>query len=539
MMTLRAQPRRAVVEFRYRTNPDLVTCDLIAGGKIGEATIRVIVGEKVQFPMLLQVTAGLPSMVRITGGNNQTGNAGQLLPQTLVIEVTDAGGNLLPNADVAWDVLMPGTATLSSTQVKTDNNGRATAQATLGQQPGVVQIRARSGAGSATFSSDNELKRHQPSSINGGADQSAALGQPFAQPVSVRVTDAQNRPVPGASVAFQVVSGSATVPATGVTDANGIASAAVTAGQTAGPVVVRATLGSLTQTINLTVRTPGPGFTASSFVNAADYQPGISPGAIAVINASGIAPDVRGTVTPSNIVGPLPTTLAGVEVLFNGVNSPIFAVSNINGQESVIVQVPFETTPGPASVTIRISGGGSTTVANVQVQAAKPGIFQYQDVNGKQYGVALRPDGSYVSSTNPAHRGDIIRVFATGLGPNLAGRGYKSRGVRDQNVIANVISGINNEGVRTVSAKMAEGSVGVYIVEMEIPQTATTGDSRPLAIAVAGPDGAPCLRRVCYPDPVVKREARRLNAGGPKFRSIAKIRFYFCNSLGRSFLSSG
>ena len=78
---------------------------MIAGGKIGEATIRVIVGEKVQFPMLLQVSAGLPNTVRITGGNSQTGNAGQLLPQTLVIEVTDAGGNLLPNIDVAWDVV--------------------------------------------------------------------------------------------------------------------------------------------------------------------------------------------------------------------------------------------------------------------------------------------------------------------------------------------------------------------------------------------------------------------------------------------------
>jgi uncharacterized protein (TIGR03437 family) len=467
----------------------LVTCDLIAGGKIGESTIRVIVGEKVQVPMLLQVSAGLPNTVRITGGNNQTGNAGQLLPQTLVIEVTDAGGNLLPNADVAWQVVTPGTATLSNAQAKTDNGGRATARVTLGQQPGVIQINARSGTGAATFSFTVNLNA-ATMTINGGADQSAVVGTQFS-PVSVKVVDAQNRPVQGASVGFQVVSGPATAPATAVSDANGIAAVTVTAGQTPGAVVLRATLGNLTQTINLTVRTPGPAITASSFVNAADYQPGISPGTIAVITGSGIAPTVQGTVTPTNIVGPLPTTLAGVEVLFNGVSSPIFAVSNISGKESVIVQVPFETTPGAASVTIRTSGGGSTTVPNVQVQTAKPGIFQYQDVNGKQYGVALRPDGSYVSSTNPARRGDIIRVFATGLGQTSPAAATNRVGVRDQTVLANVISGINNEGVRTVSAKMAEGSVGVYIVEMEIPQTATTGDSRPLALAIAGPDGAP------------------------------------------------
>ena len=57
--------------------------------------------------------------------------------------------------------------------------------------------------------------------------------------------------------------------------------------------------------------------------------------------------------------------------------------------------------------------------------------------------------------------------------------------------MANVISGINNEGVRTVSARMLQGAIGVYIVEMEIPQTTTTGDFRPLALAVPGPDGAP------------------------------------------------
>ena len=468
----------------------LVTCDVIAGGTIGETTIRAIVGEKVQYSMFLSVTAGSPSVVRITGGNNQSGNAGQPLPQTLIIEVTDAGGNLLPNVDVAWDVLPAGVATLSQTQVKTDNNGRATTRVTLGQTPGAFQVRARAGTGSASFSLTTNLNATNIA-INGGGNQSAVIGQAFAQPISVRVTDAQSRAVPGASVTFQVASGSATVTSPAVTDANGVASATVTAGPTPGPVVINAIVGSLIQAINLTVRTPGPDFSSSSFLNGADFQPGISPGAIAVIYAAGIAPSLTGTVTPTNPVGPLPTTLAGVEVLFNGVNAPIFSVSNINGKESVNVQVPFETTPGTASVTIRTTGGGSTTVASVPIQAAKPGIFGFQDVNGRIYGVAMRPDGSYITSTNPAHRGDIIRVFATGLGQTSPAAATNSPGVGTRNVVANVISGINNEGVRTVSARMLPGAIGVYLVEMEIPQTTTTGDFRPSALAVPGPDGAP------------------------------------------------
>jgi uncharacterized protein (TIGR03437 family) len=316
-----------------------------------------------------------------------------------------------------------------------------------------------------------------------------AAGQAFPTPVAVTVVNAQS-PVAGATVQFALVSGSAQVPATAVTNANGVASVNITAGGTPGPVVIRATYGALSQNINLTVNAPGPVFNPASFVSGADYQPGISPGGIAVINATGIARDIRGSVTPQSIIGPLPTSLAGVEVLFNNVLAPIYSVNNINGQESVIVQVPFETAPGQASVTIRVAGSGSTTVPGVTIQPVKPAFFHFVDTNSQRYVVALRPDGSYVTTANPARRGETVRVFATGLGQTTPAASTNRGGVRDQNVNALVIAGINNEGVRLVSAKMVEGSVGVYVVEMEVPANATAGDARPIAIGVAGPDGA-------------------------------------------------
>ena len=465
-----------------------VLCDVVGGPIVGETPVNVIVGEDTQYQFTLRVTAGSPSVVRIIGGNNQTGNAGELLPAALVVEVTDGGGNLLPGTDITWEVVTPGTATLTQTSNRTDQQGRASTRVTLGQQPGLAQVRARAGTASVTFSLTTNLNATGFDQVTGN-NQSAAMGQNFA-PLSLRVLDAQGRPVVGASVAFQVVSGSATVPASAVTNASGIATTTVTAGQTPGPVVVRATLGALTQTFNLTVRAPGPSFTASSIVNGAGFQPGISPGGLAYITAQGIATGIQGSVLPPTQVGPLPTTLAGVEVLVNNVPAPIFAVSNLNNQESVVVQVPFETAPGVASFTIRTSGGGSTTVDNVAIGVVRPGIFDYVDASNRRFGVALRPDGSYITSTNPARRGDIIKVFAAGLGQTSPAAVTNRAGVRDQNVLATVISGINNEGVRTVSARAMEGAVGVYIVEMEIPENATTGDSRPLAIAIAGPDGA-------------------------------------------------
>lgn len=466
-------------------------CEVVGGPIIGETTVNVIVGEENSVPYSLIVTAGSPSVVRITGGNNQSGNTGELLPAALAVEITDASGNLLPNTDVTWELLSAGAATLSQTSARTDNQGRASTRVTLGQQPGLVQVRVRAGTGSATFSLTSNLNATRFDQVTGN-NQIVATGQNFT-PLSLRILDSQNRPVPGAVITFQVLSGSATSPASATTDASGVATVTVAAGQTPGPVVVRATLGSLTQDFNLTVRTPGASFTASSIVNAAGFQAGISPGGLAYISASGIAPTVRGSVTPPTTVGPLPTSLAGVEVLVNNIAAPIYAVSNINNQESVIIQVPFETTPGQASITIRTPGGGTSTVSNIPVSAARPGIFDYADANGRRYAVALRPDGSYISSANPARRGEIIKVFAAGLGQTTPATGTNRAGLRDQNVAATVISGINNEGVRTVSARALEGAVGIYVVEMEIPVNTTAGEARNVAVGIVGPDGALAL----------------------------------------------
>jgi hypothetical protein len=55
-------------------------------------------------------------------------------------------------------------------------------------------------------------------------------------------------------------------------------------------------------------------------------------------------------------------------------------------------------------------------------------------------------------------------------------------------VAATIISGINNSGVRTVSARLLEGSIGVYLVEMEIPADTATGNSVNVAVGVSGGD---------------------------------------------------
>jgi hypothetical protein len=123
----------------------IVTCDLIAGPVVGETDIRALVGENAIFTFRYRVEPGVASTLRIAAGNNQAGPTGQALPTALSVLVTDAGGNILSGVPVTWEVITTGTATLSETTSTSDVNGRANTRVTLGQQPGLVQIRARAG----------------------------------------------------------------------------------------------------------------------------------------------------------------------------------------------------------------------------------------------------------------------------------------------------------------------------------------------------------------------------------------------------------
>jgi hypothetical protein len=149
-------------------------------------------------------------------------------------------------------------------------------------------------------------------------------------------------------------------------------SAAVTAGGVAGNIVITATSGNFSVTFTLSSHLKGPQNVI--FVNGASFKlqhgcppPGcVSPGEVVTVEGSGFATGVQGVVSGISILGPLPTSLAGVSITFNGVAAPIFYVSNVNGVESMTIQVPFETQVGSATVVLNAAGGGSANL-NVPV----------------------------------------------------------------------------------------------------------------------------------------------------------------------------
>ncbi len=437
------------------------------------------------------VTAGTAAVVQITQGNNQAGNPGQQLPLALVIHVTDAGGNAVVGAKVNWQVVTAGTVTLSNVATVTDGNGNASALATLGSVGGAAQVTATVGAFSATFNLAVNIPSAGIQKISGD-QQTAPLNTAFQSPLTVEVVNSAGAPVPGVQVNFQVTSGVATLGFPSVTTGtNGQASTTVTAGGTGGTITVSATSGTFIVTFTLTATLPG--LSNVTVVNGASFQKGtgISPGGIATISATGDLAGVQGLVTANNIVGPLPTTLAGVSVTFGvaATPAPIYYVQSINGADQITVQVPFEVVPGSAvPLTVSVANGGSTTV-NVTVKPFAPGVFS-TIYNGKSYPVVQRPDGSFVSPTNPAQLGEDITVYVTGLGQVTPATATGDAGIPGQSVAlgANgalpLIVGLNNSGVPLISAEYAPGLVGVYVITLQVPLNTKTGPSQPLGIVM-------------------------------------------------------
>src|SRR5207244_1709835 len=128
---------------------------------------------------------------------------GQRLPSALVAQVTDAFGNILPGQKVTFEVVNPGSVTLSNIFDTSDANGNVSALATLGGTPGPQQVRVKIGNVTSTFTLTTNVTFGGITAVS-GSGQTAVINSNFAQPLIVKVTDNNGAILSNATVAFAV-----------------------------------------------------------------------------------------------------------------------------------------------------------------------------------------------------------------------------------------------------------------------------------------------------------------------------------------------
>lgn len=166
--------------------------------------------------------------------------------------------------------------------------------------------------------------------------------------------------------------------------------------------------------VTLTVIAPLP--VIDAVVNAASYlQGGISPGEIVTIFGNSLGP-VTGVGATIDKKGFIETTLATVQITFNGYPAPILYAGA--GQINAIV--PYEVAGASNASVESIFGSVRSNSLTLAVVSSAPGVFS-ADASGKGPGAILDTSYHLVSASNPVSAGSIIQVFATGQGQTSPG----------------------------------------------------------------------------------------------------------------------
>ena len=163
-----------------------------------------------------------PTQLQKLSGDGQIGIAGQLLPQPLVVEVNDAQGNPVTGATVTFTVTQGG-GSVGTPSATTGADGRASTPYTPGPVAGAPQSVAASVATasiSAVFSATVSAGPPASITIAAGNNQQAAANMTVPTPPAVLVRDANDNPVNGVAVTFEVVSGGGSISGSNTTTSN-------------------------------------------------------------------------------------------------------------------------------------------------------------------------------------------------------------------------------------------------------------------------------------------------------------------------------
>jgi uncharacterized protein (TIGR03437 family) len=251
--------------------------------------------------------------------------------------------------------------------------------------------------------------------------------------------------------------------------------------------------------VELTVNAVGlPQISAGGIVNATTFvAESFAPGGILAVFGDQLAP--VGTLAVNKGLPPLATTLGGVQVLVNGVPAPLYFSSP--GQLNF--QVPYEVPPNSVATVQVVSNGNAGNIRSVTVASTAPRMMVWgANVIAGGYGIIVNQDYSLTLpsttavaglATHPAKIGDTITIYSLGFGQTtpaaVTGAAASSTNLETVASASVTFGGLFSGTATTVPAAFAgltPTAVGLYQVNVQIPQDAPTGPAVPLTLTVNG-----------------------------------------------------
>ena len=236
--------------------------------------------------------------------------------------------------------------------------------------------------------------------------------------------------------------------------------------------------GGLFAQLALAVAGP-PQISAGGIVNAASFTAPLARCGLASLFGTNLAD------TPASAPSlPLPTTLGGAQVVVNGAAAPLIYVS----PSQINFQVPCEMPLNGAVGVYVTNGGGMSTAQSATIAPYAPGVFTYARTATAMDPIIVHVDNSLVTPTKPANPGEVLIVYATGVG-NLNHMPVTGAASPTSPLSAAVdlpTVTVGGAAASVAFAGLTPGFVGLVQINIQLPSTYPAGSSLPLVVSFAG-----------------------------------------------------
>ena len=222
-----------------------------------------------------------------------------------------------------------------------------------------------------------------------------------------------------------------------------------------------------------------PAYTAADFVNASDYSPGpFAPNSVLSVFGSNLSWYTVALAPSSSTASTIATQLGGVAVYVDNWPAPMLYVSG----PQINFLIPSNEIAG--NVTVRVVREGVTgpevTIALVN---AAPALFGV----GTGFAIATHADGTLLTDASSAQPGEIVVVYATGLGatepnPDPGEIPETAAPMVSLSSLTVSLSGAVLPSYLIKYAGVTPGCVGLYQLNIELPQD--VGANPPIQVAV-------------------------------------------------------
>lgn len=217
-------------------------------------------------------------------------------------------------------------------------------------------------------------------------------------------------------------------------------------------------------------RGAAPAYSAASIINASNYSAGpFAPNSVLSVFGSSLARSARGLTLDDVRNGFLPNELNFTRVLVDNIPAPLFYVS----ESQVNFLVPSKQLTGDVQVQV-IREGLYGPVIIIKIVDAAPALFARPD----GFAVATHANNSLISPDSAARAGEIIVLYATGLGKAV--KNPDTGELPPYSEIANLSSlkvsldGVAVDSSRIVYAGLTPGSAGLYQINFFLPANSAT-----------------------------------------------------------------